>query len=235
MLFATFYIIANIFQSYELWLLYRCFFGKSKRGAGIEFLAFVLFFAITMLLNVFIDIPILTGLSSYVMLVLIAFLGYESGWKQGLLYSVFAFVSMTLAECIVGLATGFLDLNVFQSREYYNVWGMVALPVVQYLVVLMIRNFRNLQKGREIPILYWAVTIVLPVFSLYLDLMICQQNFYWLNMLGCTVILFVMNVLVFYLCDVQIENMRVRFEKEKLEQLNVYQNRQLKLMHQMDE
>ena len=34
MLFATFYIIANIFQSYELWLLYRCFFGKSKRGAG---------------------------------------------------------------------------------------------------------------------------------------------------------------------------------------------------------
>ncbi len=235
MFFATFYIIANIFQSYELWLLYRCFFGKSKRGAGIEFLAFVLFFAVTMLLNVFIDIPILTGLSSYVMLVLIAFFGYESGWKQGLLYSVFAFVSMTLAECIVGLATGFLDLNVFQSREYYNVWGMVALPVVQYLVVLMIRNFRNLQKGREIPILYWAVTIVLPVFSLYLDLMICQQNFYWLNMLGCTVILFVMNVLVFYLCDVQIENMRVRFEKEKLEQLNVYQNRQLKLMHQMDE
>ena len=111
MLFATFYIIANIFQSYELWLLYRCFFGKSKRGAGIEFLAFVLFFAVTMLLNVFIDIPILTGLSSYVMLVLIAFFGYESGWKQGLLYSVFAFVSMTLAECIVGLATGFLDLN----------------------------------------------------------------------------------------------------------------------------
>ena len=93
------------------------------------------------------------------------------------MYSVFAFVSMTLAECIVGLATGFLDLNVFQSREYYNVWGMVALPVVQYLVVLMIRNFRNLQKGREIPILYWAVTIVLPVFSLYLDLMICRQNF----------------------------------------------------------
>ena len=37
MFFATFYIIANIFQSYELWLLYRCFFGKSKRGAGIEF------------------------------------------------------------------------------------------------------------------------------------------------------------------------------------------------------
>lgn len=32
MFFATFYIIANIFQSYELWLLYRCFFGKSKRG-----------------------------------------------------------------------------------------------------------------------------------------------------------------------------------------------------------
>lgn len=73
MFFATFYIIANIFQSYELWLLYRCFFGKSKRGAGIEFLAFVLFFAVTMLLNVFIDIPILTGFSSYVMLVLIAF------------------------------------------------------------------------------------------------------------------------------------------------------------------
>ena len=235
MLFTIFFIIASIFQSYELWLLYRCLFGKSRRGGWMELAAFLLFFVVTSSLYLFVNIPLLTGLISYGVLVLIAFFAYESGWKKGLLYSVFAFVSMTLAECIVGLATGFLDLNVFQSREYYNVWGMVALPVVQYLVVLMIRNFRNLRKGREIPILYWTVTIVLPVFSLYLDLMICQQNFYWLNMLGCTVILFVMNVLVFYLCDVQIENMRVRFEKEKLEQLNVYQNRQLKLMHQMDE
>ncbi len=30
MLFTTFYIIANIFQSYELWLLYRCFFGEKQ-------------------------------------------------------------------------------------------------------------------------------------------------------------------------------------------------------------
>lgn len=57
-------------------------FGKSKRGAGIEFLAFVLFFAITMLLNVFIDIPILTGLSSYVMLVLIAFWGMRAAGNK---------------------------------------------------------------------------------------------------------------------------------------------------------
>lgn len=57
-------------------------FGKSKRGAGIEFLAFVLFFAVTMLLNVFIDIPILTGLSSYVMLVLIAFLGTRAAGNK---------------------------------------------------------------------------------------------------------------------------------------------------------
>lgn len=235
MLFTTFFIIASIFQSYEMWLLYRCFFGKSRRGIGSEFLAFFLFFAVTTTLYLFLGIPIVTAIASYGTLVLAALFVYESGWKNGLLYSVFAFVSMTLAECIVGLATGFIDLNIFQSGEYYNVWGMVALPVVQYLVVILIRNFRNLRKGREIPILYWTVTIVLPIFSLYLDLIICQQNFYWLNMLGCTVLLFIMNVLVFYLCDVQIENMRVRFEKEKLEQLNVYQNRQLELMHQMDE
>lgn len=37
MLFATFYIIANIFQSYELWLLYRCFFGKASVGQALNF------------------------------------------------------------------------------------------------------------------------------------------------------------------------------------------------------
>jgi len=99
MFFATFYIIANIFQSYELWLLYRCFFGKSKRGAGIEFLAFVLFFAVTMLLNVFIDIPILTGLSSYVMLVLIAFFGYESGFVFSLCFCQHDFSRMYRGTC----------------------------------------------------------------------------------------------------------------------------------------
>lgn len=235
MLYTVFSLIASAFQAYELWLLYRCFFGKSKHGIGMEFLAFSMFFVVTTALYLFLDIPIITAIGSYGTLLLTTFFVYDCSLKSGLLYTVFAFVSMTFAECLVGLATGFVDLNVFQSREYYNVWGFVALPVAQYFIVLMIRNFKNLRKGREIPGLYWAVTIILPIFSMYLDLMICQQNFYWLNMLGCTVILFIVNVLVFYLCDVQMENMRVRFEKEKLEQLNVYQNRQLELMHEMDE
>lgn len=42
MLFTIFFIIASIFQSYELWLLYRCLFGKSKRGGWMEFAAFLL-------------------------------------------------------------------------------------------------------------------------------------------------------------------------------------------------
>lgn len=37
MFFATFYIIANIFQSYELWLLYRCFLGKASVGQALNF------------------------------------------------------------------------------------------------------------------------------------------------------------------------------------------------------
>lgn len=82
MLFAIFFIIASIFQSYELWLLYRCLFGKSKRGGWMEFAAFLLFFVVTSSLYLFVNIPLLTGLVSYGVLVLIAFFWYESGWKK---------------------------------------------------------------------------------------------------------------------------------------------------------
>ena len=73
MLFTIFFIIASIFQSYELWLLYRCLFGKSKRGGWMEFAAFLLFFIVTSSLYLFVNIPLLTGLVSYGVLVLIAF------------------------------------------------------------------------------------------------------------------------------------------------------------------
>ncbi|MCI5730512.1 MAG: GHKL domain-containing protein [Eubacterium sp.] len=235
MLFTIIFIIASVFQVYEFWLLYRCFFQESQWGRGAELAAFFLFFCITTSLYLFINIPLLTALGTYGTLLAIALIVYRSGWKRGLLLSVFAFISMTLAECIVALASGYIELNAFQSKEYYSIWGIVCLPIVQYMVVLLIRNFRNLRQGKDIPVLYWAITVMLPLFSWYLSLMLYRQDMYWLNMIGCTLVLFMMNILVFYLYDSQIENLRIRYEKENLEQLNMYQTEQLRLMNEMDE
>ena len=96
MLFTIIFIIASVFQVYEFWLLYRCFFQESKWGREAELAAFFLFFCITTSLYLFINMPLLTALGTYGTLLAIALIVYRSGWRRGLLLSVFAFIRMTL-------------------------------------------------------------------------------------------------------------------------------------------
>lgn len=235
MAFTFIFLVASVFQIYEFYLMMRCFFDECRVSQKEEFLTYVGLFVVMTVPYLAFGTPMITLAFSYTGTVLTAFI-YKGGWKKKILAGTFTYAIMAMSECIVALLFGYINLDVFESTEYYSIVGTVCLPIVQYLIVLIMRNFKNIRKGEQVPISYWIISITLPVFSICLYTLFYRQAYSDVVILICCAsMLFIINTFVFYLYDHQIENFRMRQEKETLELQSKYQESQLELMHGMVE
>lgn len=235
MAFTFIFLVASVFQIYEFYLMMRCFFDERIVSQKEELLTYVGLFIVMTVPYLAFSTPMITLAFSYTGTVLTAFI-YKGGWKKKILAGTFTYAIMAMSECIVALLFGYINLDVFESTEYYSIVGTVCLPIVQYLIVLIMRNFKNIRKGEQVPISYWIISITLPVFSICLYTLFYRQAYSDVVILICCAsMLFIINTFVFYLYDHQIENFRMRQEKETLELQSKYQESQLELMHGMVE
>lgn len=231
-MFFVIYIISSIFQTYEFYLLYHCFFEECNISARKEFFTFfALFFVITIPYICF-GIPIVTTLCSYGGEVL-ATLIYKGNWKRKILVGTFCFAIVAMAECVVAILIGCVHVDIFEQSGYHSIFATVCLPIVQYLIVRFVRNLRNIKRGEILTVAYWIITLALPVFSIYLFFIIYTQPHLNSIALVCSVcMLFLINIFTFYLYDHQVGILRIEQEKETLELQNRYQTKQLELMYQ---
>lgn len=217
-------------QVYEVYLIYQCFFIKSKFTAKCMFAAYFVVFAISSCQYLNVNIPILNTLICFLGLFCLTLL-YEEKWKNRLLAFFFNFAAMFASEAIVSAIFGYVDAELFTVREYYSYFGMVCLPLVQFLIVLLIRNFRNLHHKEAVPTSYWIISIVLPVISFYIYFQICSRHdISKANLLGSSVAILLLNILVIFLYDRQIRASLLEREKESLQLQNKYQEMQYNLM-----
>lgn len=236
MAFTFIFLVASVFQIYEFYLMMRCFFDECRVSQKEEFLTYVGLFVVMTVPYLAFGTPMITLVCSYSGAILVAVIAYKGNWKKKILSGTFTFAIMAMSECIVALFFGYTNMDVFESTEYYSILGTVCLPIVQYLIVQIMRNFKNIKKGEQVPISYWIISITLPVFSICLYTMFYRQAYSEVVILVCCAgMLFIINIFVFYLYDHQIENFRMRQEKETLEIQNKYQESQLELMHGMVE
>ncbi|MCM1245204.1 MAG: GHKL domain-containing protein [Roseburia sp.] len=198
----------------------------------MEFLAYVvLYFLLTMPYLVF-SIPIITLICSYSSTILLTFI-YAGSLKKRILSGTLSYIIMVMSECIVAVFSGYVDFDIFQKADYYSIFGTICLPLAQFLIVLLVRNFKNISEGEHVPASYWVICVTLPLFSLFLfSLFYNQTSLKAVDLLCSTCILFMINVFVFYLYDHQIEAFRIKQEKETLELQSQYQSKQLELMNQ---
>ncbi len=217
-------------QVYEVYLIYQCFFAKSKFTVKYMFAAYFLVFAVSSCQYLNVNIPVLNMFVCFLGLFCLTLL-YEEEWKNRLLAFFFNFAAMFAAEAIVSAIFGYVDAELFTVREYYSYFGMVCLPLVQFLIVLLIRNFRNLQRKEEVPTSYWIISIVLPILSFYIYFQIClRHDISKVNLLGSSIAVLLLNILVIFLYDRQIKTSLLEREKENLQLQNKYQEMQYDLM-----
>lgn len=235
MLFAMIYMMSEVFQIYEAYLLMRCFFKECRVSRKVEFLMYVGLLVVKTVPYTFIGIPIVTLICSYGG-TLLATMFYKGSFRKRILSGTLMFISIVMAECIVALFSGYVDMDIFESSEYNSIFGFICLPLVQFLVVLLVRNFKNISEGETVPTSYWIMSISLPLSSVVLySIIYRQRDLEILDLFFSACILFIINIFVLYLYDRQIEAFRIKQEKETLQMQNQYQLNQLELMNQMVE
>lgn len=231
------FLLVSVFQTYEFYLILGSFFDVYRKNVQKHhvFLWYMLFYAVTVAENYFINIPIVNTGTLFFSIFLLTFL-YKTVWKKRLLSIVFVFVMMLMTESIVAGVFGYVDAALFGVQEYYSYVGMVCLPIVQFLLVLLFRNINNLRKKIEVPLFYWIVTILLPITTVYLYIQISRQSsISQMDLICCTVVIFVINIFVIFFYDLQIKAFTAREEKKVLETQSQGQEKQLELMTEATE
>ncbi len=234
-MFTVIFLISSAFQTYEVYLLMQCFLKKCRFGGKRVLCAYAGLYLMLTLPNLLFGIPMVNLVCSFGGELLITML-YKERWKKRILSGVFLFVIFTLTECVVALLSGYINLDIFSSSEYFSAFGTICLPVVMYLIVLFIRNLKNIREGEDVPAAYWIISVALPISSVYLFILFYQQPGLRLQSVGaCAIVLFAINIFVIYLYDRQLHSFRLQVEKDTLELQNQYQKKQLELMNELVE
>lgn len=211
------YIWSSAFQVYELRMVLQCFMGKVRVGKTIEVIAYTLLFGMMTLPYYCIEVPIITFLCSLFSVLAITSI-YYGKVKEKILSAFFCFGIMMLTECIVAIVVGQLGEDFFSNSEYHSTFGNVILPIVMLVIVLIIRNLKNIGNGKEISLRYWFICVTLPVISFFLFcLFYNQKELKRFELLLCTGMIFLINILVFLLYDGAKESLAMKYKVREYE------------------
>ena len=235
MIYDVVFLIVSIFQTYIFYLWMGTFLGKYKVHKYVALMSYGGMYLAMTLPYMLIGIPIVTLICSYASNLAITLI-YKGSVKKKIIVATFMMVMMALTECIVAIFSGYLELSITSPNEYYSLFGTVCLPIVQLIVVLAIRNFKNIRIGDYIPTTYWVLTFILPLISIYLLFMFYKQpHLDKMDNIYVVTGLLVLNVAVFGMYDRQAGSFKLKQEKERLQLQNHYQENQLTMMNQVVE
>ena len=157
--------------------------------------------------------------------------------SKAILVAVLAMGTMAVAEAIIAVCIGAVQVNAIQRNEYYDsVFVALLLPMVQYLVVILVKNFASLKDDESIPTSYWVITVVLPLITLaFIIILYIEAAMPLTYLVICGVLLIIINFMTIYLYDNTIRNMQARKENEILEVQNLCQQKQAESMQNVME
>lgn len=235
-MYVVLFLLSSVFQIYEFYLIMQTLLGIYREHFRIchIWIGYILLYLLLVTENIFVNIPIVNTITAVVGLMLITLL-YEASWRKRMTALVLSFVTMFMAESVLAGLLGFVGMDLFSVQEYYSYAGTVCLPIVQFFVVLLIRNISRVRNNADVPFAYWIVTVMLPIITTYLYIQISRQPaISRIDLIGCTIVIFAINIFVVFLYDLQLETLTVKKEKELLEIQNEAKRKQLVLMSETE-
>lgn len=225
------YLISNIFGTYTIFKFMCVFFERGKVKRIYEIASYFVYFFVVSYVYLMIQIPIFTLLTNIGAFFLLTF-NYKTPMKKRFISTIYMYVILMSVESIIVILTGFLDLSLFNTNSTYSsIAGYITIKIISYIVVLLIQNYKNVKKGFDVPNSYWFSLFLIPLGTLYVTLLIFENgNLDSFKIILCISILFIINVVAFYLYDVLVAAFEDKFEKALLRQQNNYYLKQFEIM-----
>ena len=225
------YLITNIFGTYIIYKFMETFFDRSEVNKKLEFFSYFIYFIVTSVIYLTINIPIVNLLFNLTLLFLLTF-NYESSAKNRIISTIFIYLTLISIESIIVLLSGHLYKSAFSiNTRYSSIIGMISIEIISYIAVLVIGNYNDIKKGVNIPNIYWLSIFFIPLGSLYIMIVLLKEpNFNTYAVIASITILLTINIVAFYLYDVLSKLFEDRMEKIMLKEQNKYYKKQLEIM-----
>ena len=232
--YVTAYIINNFFYTYVLYRMFRIFYNERSVGKALEIISYFSY-AVIMSITAFLDTPPLVYLLlSFVLYFLLTYL-YTSSFIKRFISVIIAYMIMVCVELIVNYITNYYIQDLTTALEYDSIFGITAITILTFFVVLLLENAVNLKNGVKIAPSYWISIIVVPSSSLTLLLNNLSAHTDPAIILMDSIIILGINILWFYTYDRISHLSQLEIENYMMEQQNKSYEKQLLIMKDSEE
>ncbi len=214
------YLICNFFTIFIIHKFYRIFFEPSQKSKMVIVGAYGLYFVVTSLLHLTINIPLLTlifNLGCYYVITLL----YSASLRKRLSAVAFTYVFMFLMEVLVVTIMGAFQFETINKADYVSIAIQVVLKLLSFGVATAANSFQSIKRQNLPATLQFIASVLVAPISIYLLFAIltsgtATQITALMSIAGILVI----NILLFTLYDilasVYMKNIEVMlWEKEK--------------------
>ena len=230
------YVISSFFEMIIVSQLANVLFKKYERNNTLYVIGCIAYFILTGVLYLIIDIPILNLMCTIAPMFLI-FCSYRNTKVHKVILSVvFIIVILMFLDAATKYLTGYMASSVVKAGYYEGAAGLLVQRFLLMLVWLIMRNIFKSYNDATVPIQTWLISIGIPVLSIFVSVVIMSLN-YEHDVLAfiCVIIIFVIDILVFYLYNSLEMSYEAKHEKAMLEMEKNSYAEQLSIMKSQNE
>ena len=109
---------------------------------------------------------------------------------------------MLVPELLVTAMTNYFNFPMFDTGHYSNVTGIIIMRIITYLEALIFYNVKSIKRHQTVGGIQWIATIFIPVSTLFIKIfLIDSKTSTKSDIIVSTIIIFLINLLTFYLYD----------------------------------
>jgi hypothetical protein len=223
-------LLSGILGIYARYNFVQVFKEDRKEHFRYEKLAFLLFYITLYCVYFKFDIPIANLLVQLFFFIAIGILN-ELSFKKILLNTSMVILVIVAIDSIIFFMTGYVSESVFMEVGDHSLFGIIATDMITLLVSVIFKNYTNINKNINLPSMYWVTVFTFPIISLALMIIVFEHNSKKPTIvIISTTIIFMMNLIVFWLYDKMIVLFEKRLDEIVARQLNISYRKQLEMM-----
>ena len=225
------YILTQPFATYIIYKFMHIFFDERQTTAKTEFMSYVIYMIFITGVYLLINIPIVMLVCNLICFCLLT-LNYQAPLLKKFMATLLIYISLMFIEIILArFISGYFEFETFSTNNYSSILGLVTIKLLSFMLVLILKNFKNMKEGIEISAFNWISIILIPGVSIFITILLLQakniNNFY---VFLSIILLFVINFITFYLYDNIAATFQIKIEQMQLIEQNKSYERQFSVM-----
>lgn len=226
------YVLLNAFRMYTVYRFMDVFYERRNRNQILIFAAYIIYFSINTGAYLVLNIPMLTMLSNILGLLCLTFL-YDFSLKKNILVVLFITILGVFIDSIFVVLDGNTQIKLFIKFQYIDIWYQVAIQLVIFIIMQMMRGIKNVTQEVMVPTIYWCTTILIPFATIGILLIIVNSGgISAVGLITCIGLFLLINISVFELYAKTLHYLNEINEKNILQEHNEYYRKQIKMMEE---